>query len=204
MIFARTFICLLVGSSLGIGTIRAEAAERSTGTPLQAARSCPDHGRGFVQVPGTATCMRIGGRLRGEAQTGKRRISADEIASFRNEGRLSLDARSRPIMAPSARSCGSEAATRLERAGWTVDRQCGSDSPGRGAPARKGALQPASEPDGSGHKAPDSGLKGKRALLARHHRRAPDRGRAPAAMPRAILTLGRSEIGNLLSTSALF
>lgn len=67
---------------------------------MQAARSCPDHGRGFVQVPGTATCMRIGGRLRGEAQTGKRRISADEIASFRNEGRLSLDARTQTDYGP--------------------------------------------------------------------------------------------------------
>jgi hypothetical protein len=67
---------------------------------VQAARSCPDHGRGFVQVPGTATCMRIGRRLRGEAQAGKRRISADEMASFRNEGRLSLDARTQTDYGP--------------------------------------------------------------------------------------------------------
>lgn len=74
------------------GTLRANAIDRPVS---EAVRSCPQHGPGFVEVPGTTTCIRIGGRVRSEIQvsTGRSRRSADASA-LRNSGQVSLDARS--------------------------------------------------------------------------------------------------------------
>ena len=79
-------------------TIRAEAAERKT--PAAAARPCPAHGPGYVHMPGTGTCMRVGGRVRGEAQAGGRRTSTGDTVGFRSEGRLNIDARTQTDYGP--------------------------------------------------------------------------------------------------------
>jgi hypothetical protein len=56
-------------------------------------RACPQHGPGFVQVPGSTTCVKVGGRVVAETTLGARRISRDQIAGFGASGRVSLDAR---------------------------------------------------------------------------------------------------------------
>jgi hypothetical protein len=56
-------------------------------------RACPRYGPGFVEVPGSRTCMRVGGRVRSEYTTGTRRVSRDQIAGFGTSARVSLDTR---------------------------------------------------------------------------------------------------------------
>ena len=56
-------------------------------------RACPQHGPGFVQVPGSTTCVKVGGRVVGETTVGARRIARDQIAGFGASGRVSVDAR---------------------------------------------------------------------------------------------------------------
>lgn len=64
------------------------------------ARSCVRHGPGFVEVPGTATCIRIGGRVRAEAGASARR-SAREIGSGTGtSARLSIDTRADTAYGP--------------------------------------------------------------------------------------------------------
>lgn len=56
-------------------------------------RSCPRHGPGFVQLPGTSTCVHIGGRVRSEYGTSARQIDRDSIAGFGTSARVSVDTR---------------------------------------------------------------------------------------------------------------
>lgn len=59
----------------------------------EAARACPRHGPGFVQVPGSATCIRIGGHVRAEYGGSTRRIDRDRIAGFGSSASVSADTR---------------------------------------------------------------------------------------------------------------
>jgi hypothetical protein len=95
---AKTLTCVLVGSTLGMMAIRAEAVERKAVPSATAARPCPARGPGFIQLPGAETCLRIGGRLRGEA--GTRRTSAGDSIGLHSEGRLDLDARTQTDYGP--------------------------------------------------------------------------------------------------------
>lgn len=59
-----------------------------------AVRSCARHGPGFVEVPGTATCIHLGGRVRAEAGSATRRRSAREIRTGTGTAaQLSIDTR---------------------------------------------------------------------------------------------------------------
>jgi hypothetical protein len=66
----------------------------------ETARACPQHGPGFVQLPGSTTCVKIGGRVVAETTTGSRRIARDQIAGFGASGRVSLDARTETPYGP--------------------------------------------------------------------------------------------------------
>jgi hypothetical protein len=94
----KVIACFLVGLTLGIPAIRAEAGERATAAA--AARPCPEYGAGFVQVPGTETCVRIGGGLRGEVQAGGPRTPTHDIVGLRSEGRLDFDTRTQTDYGP--------------------------------------------------------------------------------------------------------
>lgn len=63
-----------------------------------ASRSCARHGPGFVEVPGTATCMRIGGRVRAEVGASTRR-NARETGTG-TAARLSIDTRTDTAYGP--------------------------------------------------------------------------------------------------------
>lgn len=63
-------------------------------------RACPRYGPGFVEVPGTSTCMRVGGRVRSEYTTGTRQVSRDQIAGFGTSGRVSVDTRTDTAYGP--------------------------------------------------------------------------------------------------------
>ncbi len=82
--FAAVLLCL---AGLGPGY----ALER---VPVpDPVRACPRYGAGFVEVPGTSTCMRIGGRVTSQYTTGTRRIARDQIAGFGAAARVSVETR---------------------------------------------------------------------------------------------------------------
>lgn len=89
----RAVLALLAGAAVVSGA--AAAAERARAPEGGAAQACPRHGAGFVQVPGSTTCIRIGGRVRADygASSGRRTINRDEIAGFGPSGSLSADVR---------------------------------------------------------------------------------------------------------------
>jgi|SRR4051812_8333975 hypothetical protein len=63
-----------------------------------AARECPQYGPGFVQVPGTATCVRIGGRVASEYGTSTRRNARG--SGFGTSGRVAVDTRTDTAYGP--------------------------------------------------------------------------------------------------------
>lgn len=74
------------------------AADRLPVEP--AARSCPGYGPGFVEVPGTSTCIRIGGRVRSEAGASTNRAAGGSTTGFRNSGQISMDTRTGTAYGP--------------------------------------------------------------------------------------------------------
>ena len=87
----RRLISLL---ALGVPLCLADPAfARDLAPVAEPVRSCPRHGPGFVQLPGTTTCVRIGGRVRSEYGTSTRRIDRDSIAGFGTSARVSVDSR---------------------------------------------------------------------------------------------------------------
>jgi hypothetical protein len=73
--------------------VAAPAAAAEPWVVPETARACPQHGPGFVQVPGSTTCVKLGGRVVAETTTGSRRVARDQLAGFGAGGRVSLDAR---------------------------------------------------------------------------------------------------------------
>ena len=81
----------------------AVAAPALAGEPWVApetVRACPQHGPGFVQVPGSTTCVKVGGRVVAETTIAARRIARDQIAGFGASGRVSLEARTETPYGP--------------------------------------------------------------------------------------------------------
>jgi hypothetical protein len=78
----------LAGLIVFAGT--AAATERASRPNL-----CAAHGAGFARVPGTDTCVRVSGRVRGEVDAGsKRSIGLGRNGAGLNaEARAALDAR---------------------------------------------------------------------------------------------------------------
>src|SRR5690606_11870597 len=56
-------------------------------------RVCSTYGAGFFYIPGTETCLRVGGRVRAEYQYLEPTAREDNSIGFRARGRLNLDAR---------------------------------------------------------------------------------------------------------------
>ncbi len=86
MLFRASLAGLLIALA---GT--AAAAERSPSRP----NPCAAHGTGFAPVPGTDTCVRVSGRVRGEVEAGSKRSIGHgrNGAGLNAEARAALDAR---------------------------------------------------------------------------------------------------------------
>jgi hypothetical protein len=101
---------LLLGSAAGLCAVAgAEAADLPVkkAAPVEYVRVCTAYGAGFFYIPGTDTCLRIGGRARGEYGFGSYRsrgvynpttlapipTSINDESGFRGLGNLNLDAR---------------------------------------------------------------------------------------------------------------
>src|SRR3954453_8716068 len=101
---------LLLGSAAGLCAVAgAEAADLpvTKAAPVEYVRVCTAYGAGFFYIPGADTCLRVGGRARGEYNFGNERSrgvysnstfspvtsSNADLSGFRGLGRLNLDAR---------------------------------------------------------------------------------------------------------------
>jgi hypothetical protein len=91
---------LLLGSAAGIAAVAgAHAADLPSrkAAPVEYVRVCSAYGAGFFYLPGTETCLRVGGRVRAEylVQETFNAPGLDTAADygFRARGRLNIDAR---------------------------------------------------------------------------------------------------------------
>ncbi|WP_375460125.1 porin [uncultured Enterovirga sp.] len=87
---------LLLGSAAGLCAVAgAQAADLPTrkAVPVEYVRVCTAQGAGFFFIPGTDTCLRVGGRARFEYQYVSNRTRNSDVSGFRGLGRLNIDAR---------------------------------------------------------------------------------------------------------------
>jgi hypothetical protein len=90
--------CISLASLVALGLAPAGALER---VPVpDPVRACPRYGPGFVQVPGSTTCIKLGGRVTSEYTTGTRHVSRDQIAGFGTSARVSMDTRTDTAYGP--------------------------------------------------------------------------------------------------------
>jgi hypothetical protein len=87
---------LLLGSAAGIAAVAgAQAADLPSrkAAPVEYVRVCSAYGAGFFYIPGTDTCLRVGGRVRAEYTVGSRYGDTNDAYGSRARGRLNVDAR---------------------------------------------------------------------------------------------------------------
>jgi hypothetical protein len=87
---------LLLGSAAGIAAVAgAQAADLPSrkAAPVEYVRVCSAFGAGFFYIPGTDTCLRVGGRVRAEYTFGERWNSGQDSYGTRARGRIYIDAR---------------------------------------------------------------------------------------------------------------
>src|SRR5580700_7655498 len=87
---------ILLGSAAGLVAVAgAQAADLPTrkAAPVEYVRICAAHGPGFFYIPGTDTCIRIGGRARFEYVNFQTYARNADNSSFTASARISIDAR---------------------------------------------------------------------------------------------------------------
>src|SRR5690349_17509030 len=87
---------LLLGSIAGLAAVAgAQAADLpvAKAAPVEYVRVCSTYGAGFFYIPGTDTCLRIGGRVRAQYIYGEPLTRAQDATGFYTRGRIQLDAR---------------------------------------------------------------------------------------------------------------
>jgi hypothetical protein len=87
---------LLLGSAAGFAAVAgAQAADLPSrkAAPVEYVRVCSAYGAGFFYIPGTETCLRVGGRVRAEYTVGTRYGEGQDAYGTRSRGRLNVDAR---------------------------------------------------------------------------------------------------------------
>lgn len=87
---------LLLGSAAGLSAVvGAQAADLPVekAAPVEYVRVCSAYGAGFFYIPGTDTCLRVGGRVRAEYLYQETFDRRDNAIGFLARGRLNVDAR---------------------------------------------------------------------------------------------------------------
>src|SRR5215207_97808 len=87
---------LFLGSVAGLAAVAgAQAADlpAKKAAAVEYVRVCSTYGAGFFYIPGTETCLRVGGRVRAEFQYLEPTDGEDDAIGFRARGRLNIDAR---------------------------------------------------------------------------------------------------------------
>lgn len=82
-------------AALIVSTGAAAAADLPSrkAAPVEYVRVCTSYGAGFFYIPGTDTCMRIGGRVRAEARYLQTFNRGQDATGFRARGQLNFDVR---------------------------------------------------------------------------------------------------------------
>ncbi len=87
---------LFLGTVAGLAAVAgAQAADLpvAKAAPVEYVRVCSTYGAGFFYIPGTETCLRVGGRVRAEYQYLEPQSRTDASIGFLARGRVQLDAR---------------------------------------------------------------------------------------------------------------
>jgi hypothetical protein len=89
---------MLLGSAAGLAAVAgAQAADlpMRKAAPVEYVRVCSAYGAGFFYIPGTDTCLRVGGRARFEYEYRSQRDlnTTNDNSGYRGLGRLNIDAR---------------------------------------------------------------------------------------------------------------
>src|SRR5919112_223121 len=87
---------LFLGTVAGLAAVAgAQAADLpvAKSAAVEYVRVCSTYGAGFFYIPGTETCLRVGGRVRAEFQYLEPTDREDDAIGFRARGRLNIDAR---------------------------------------------------------------------------------------------------------------
>jgi hypothetical protein len=87
---------LLLGTAAGLATVAgAHAADLPVrkAAPVEFVRVCSTYGAGFFYVPGTDSCLKIGGHAMAEFQYGEPITRADNVTGIRVRARLNFDHR---------------------------------------------------------------------------------------------------------------
>jgi hypothetical protein len=87
---------LLLGSVAGLAAVAgAQAADLPVkkAAAVEYVRVCSTYGAGFFYIPGTETCLRVGGRVRAEMLYAEPQSRLDDSIGLRARGRIQLDAR---------------------------------------------------------------------------------------------------------------
>jgi hypothetical protein len=87
---------LLLGSAAGLAAIAgAQAADlpAKKAVAVEYVRVCSAYGAGFFYIPGTETCLRIGGRVRADYLYNEPLLRSEDAIGFRARGRIQADAR---------------------------------------------------------------------------------------------------------------
>ena len=90
----RTIATLLSSAALlTAGSALAADLPSKKAAPVEYVRVCSAHGAGFFYIPGSDTCIKIGGRVRFEYQYGQSYSRTANATGMRALGRFELDAR---------------------------------------------------------------------------------------------------------------
>jgi hypothetical protein len=87
---------LLLGSVAGLAAVAgAQAADLpvAKAAPVDYVRVCSTYGSGFFYIPGTETCLRVGGRVRADYLYGEPFARVQDAIGFRARGRINIDTR---------------------------------------------------------------------------------------------------------------
>lgn len=88
---------LLIGSAAALAAVSgaqaADAIVAAEPEPMEYVRVCDAFGTGYFYIPGTETCLRVGGRVRAEYRYLEPLDRESDSIGFRTRGRLNIDAR---------------------------------------------------------------------------------------------------------------
>jgi hypothetical protein len=90
--FVSAFGMATAAFAVATGAGAADLPSRKA-APVEYVRVCSAYGAGFFYIPGTDTCLRIGGRVRAEYTIGTRFGDTGDAYGTRARGRLNVDAR---------------------------------------------------------------------------------------------------------------
>lgn len=86
---------LILLAGMAFSPCRARDLEKAPAK--EASQPCPEYGRGYVRAPGSATCVRLSGRVRAGADL---RVGHETAMAPTAEGRFAIDTRTESDLGP--------------------------------------------------------------------------------------------------------